>query len=75
MTTRIFGSLDAQTEAERRVPPAGWSARESVLRDMARDLRSGAWRPMEDDMRRAAEFAYPPDTTPTAAEWLSAMED
>lgn len=49
---RVFGSLDAQTEAERRVPPAGWSARDSVLRDMARDLRSGAWRPLEDDMRR-----------------------
>jgi len=36
--------------SERRVQPAGWGGRESVLRQMWADFDSGAWRPIEDDL-------------------------
>lgn len=80
----VFGSLDATDEAHRRVPSAGWGpAVTAVLRELSRDLASGKWDPIGDDLALRARplpegpatFAYPPDTTPTAIELMSREED
>lgn len=53
----VFGALDATDESERRVPSVGspWSLIQDVRREMARDLSSGKWNPIEEDRRRAAD--------------------
>lgn len=64
----VFGALDAHDEGERRVPPAGWSSWDAFRLYLA-DADGGR------APYREAEFAYPPDTTPTFAEMMSREED
>lgn len=73
MSPRTLDSEKARAMAARR--HGAPRARDLVLREMGRDLRSGAWDPIGDDLRLRDVTYFPPDTTPTAAEWLSAMED
>lgn len=47
----VFGALDANDECERRVPQYGLI--DKLRREMARDLASGAWDPIGDDLRLA----------------------